>query len=150
MIDNVVLAERLLYHEKVEVIQSLQEVYIRELVRRVGVHHEHDVRKLLANSPYQLNILTRLDLYLYPAVSFLQVTIDLLEQSLYARLHANAYSHVHLGIGSPKHLPKRSPFDFRPKPPDRALQRRLGMVVSLNEADPVHEVLRPGDLLAKH
>ncbi len=97
MVDDVVVGQRLLDQEQVEVVECLKRGQVVERVRRVGVDLERDRGISLAHLPDHVDIPARGDLQLDPAVAFLEVSIDLVEQVLDPPLDPQADPREDLG-----------------------------------------------------
>src|ERR1700731_1839201 len=66
---DIVPAERLLDHHQVEAFELLEQRPIIRSVGGVGVDHQLDARKILAQAAHQLEVLSRLDFYLDALIS---------------------------------------------------------------------------------
>src|SRR5258708_8405631 len=64
MAEEVVPAKRLLDNDEGKSFQLLEEWPIIQRIRGVGVHHQLDTRKILAQAAHRFQILPRLDFYL--------------------------------------------------------------------------------------
>ena len=89
VIDDVVVAQRLLDHHQVELVEPLQVLGVRQRVRGVRVRHQLDRGKPLAHPPHHVHIPARLDLHLDALVAGRQFAFDLLEQLLHRILNAD-------------------------------------------------------------
>ncbi len=66
---EIVPAERLFNHHQVEAFELLKERPIIQGVGGVGVHHQLDARKILAQAAHRLQVLPRLDFYFDALIS---------------------------------------------------------------------------------
>ena len=82
VVDDVVVAERLLDHHQVELVEPAQVVGIGQRVGGVGVGHQLDGGEALAHLPDDVHVPARLDLHLDALVAGGQFALDLFEQLL--------------------------------------------------------------------
>ena len=97
VVDDIVVGQRLLDQEEVEVVERLERGDIIERVRRIGVDLERDRGVSLADLPDDIHVPARRDLQLDPSVTFFEVAIDLVEQVLDPALDTQADTREDLG-----------------------------------------------------
>src|SRR5882762_4666688 len=73
---EIVPPERLFDHHQVEAFELLEDRPIIQCVGRVGVNHQLDARKILAQSSNRLQVLSRLNFYLDALVSGSELFFD--------------------------------------------------------------------------
>src|SRR5215813_12693074 len=78
---DVVPIERLLHHQQMEFVKSCKMPGILGAVCGVGIDREEYSRELVANGPYELIILSRLDLQFDPLISPAELLGDLGHES---------------------------------------------------------------------
>ena len=86
MVDDVVVRQRLLDQEQVEIVERLERRQVVERVSRVGIDLKRDRGKSLANPAHDVDIPARRDLELDSPVAFLEVARDQVEERLRSEL----------------------------------------------------------------
>ena len=89
VVDDFVVAERLLDHHEVEFVEPLQMLRVGEGVGGVGVGHQADIGEALAHAPHHVHVPARLDFDLDALIAGGEFAADLFDQLLDRILNAD-------------------------------------------------------------
>ncbi len=101
VIHDVIVAQRLLDHQKMVLIQSHKELCVVQGVGRVGIHHQTNVREDAPDFFDDRKVPARLDLDLYTTVAFCQKSLNALQQVRHCSLDTHADATLNLISGTP-------------------------------------------------
>ena len=125
------MAQRLLDHHQVEIVELLRGARYRQRVGGVGVGHQLDGGKALAHLADHVDIPARLDLHLDALVAGGQFALDLLEQLLHRILNADGDAAGNLAARAAADLlPQRDAVEARFQVPDGDFQAAARHVVA--------------------
>ena len=131
VVDDVVVAERLLDHHQVVVVELAKMFRIGQRVSRVGVRHQLDSGKTLSHPPHHIHVPARLDLDLDALVPRGQLALDLLQKLLDRVLNPNRDAAGNLAPRTAADLlPQRHPVEARLQVPHRRFQAPTRHVVA--------------------
>ena len=139
MVDEVVVREGLLDHHRPCRIDALEEIDVRERVRRVRVEHEGKVPKRLPRRFGDLDLQARLDLQLHAQVAALELTSDGVEERLDRRLDPDGDTAEDAVPRAAEELRERHVRALREEVPHRHLDGRLGHTMLADPSErPAH------------
>ena len=95
VVKNVIVGQRLLNQQQVELVQQGQMVSVFEMVDAVGVDLQLEVRPSLAHGACRLDVPARLDLELDARIALIKIRTHPLQQRIDIRLDANADADLH-------------------------------------------------------
>ena len=148
--EDVVVLQGLLHHQQVEPVEFGQVVEVLPSVGGVGVHHERDPGKALADGGHDVEVPTGLDLDLDPLVSGLQFLLDLAEENVGMILDADGDPARNPAMASPQELPQRHARRLGLEVPQCGLQTSLRHGMSPDRPDPARKLVRPAEADAQH
>ena len=127
-----------------------QVVEVGQAVGGVGVHHERDRGKALADGGHDVEVPTRLDLDLDPLVSRLQLLLDLAQENVGVILDADGDAAGDPAMASPQKLPQGHSRRLGLEIPERRLQTGLGHGMPPHRSDPARKLVRPAEADIQH
>ncbi len=131
VVDDVVVAERLLDHHQVVIVELAKVVRVGQSVSRVGVGHQLDPGKTLPHPAHHVHVPAGLDLDLDALVPGGQLAFDLLEKLLDRVLNADGDAAGNLAPGSAADLfPEGHAIEARLEIPDGRFQASARHVVA--------------------
>ena len=130
MIDQIVVIERLFYHQEPKFIQLLQVIEIAEAVSAVGIHRQQDIGMPPSNFLDDVNVPPRFNLQLYSLISQIEMSPNALEQSVNLVLNAETDSDGDSRPRSADEGGDRRTFDQRHEVHESELYARFGHIVS--------------------
>ncbi len=140
MLVDVAMGERLFDHHQAEGVELPEQGRVRERIVAVGVHHQREVRKVVAHGPDPLDVLPFLDFHLDAAVFLGHGVLDGGQQLGLRTLEADADA-GHDPFGRPGHeFVKRPAILERDQVEESVLDGRLGHPVAPDVPEPPLEI----------
>ena len=131
---NVVVPQRLLDHQQVELVEAAQVLDLIESVGGVRIATERDVRPLRSNSFENIHIPARLDLDFDAPVARIQFYLDFFQKLLHRVLNSNRNTARDFASGPSQQLPQRQPLLSCFGIPQRIFNRSLRHAMGANLA----------------
>ena len=149
VVDDVVVAQRLLDHHQVEFVQLAQVGGIGQGVRRIGIRHQLDAGKALAHAPHHVHVPARLDLHLDALVAVGQLALDLFQKLFHGILNPDGNAAGDFAARAAADLlPQRHAFEARRQVPNGGLQAAARHVMAADVRRQRIDVLGAGEVAA--
>ncbi len=130
MVQDVVMLQRLLDQQQVELVQFGQVVGVGQVIDAVGIHLELELGPGVAHGARRFDVPTGLDLELDTLVAVPQVGVDHLEQGVDVLLDADADADGHTVARAAQHLGEAYTARLAKEVPRRKFQPGLGHAVA--------------------
>src|SRR6266567_6926374 len=137
MMEDVVIPERLLDHEQIEIIKFAQAIEISRTIGRVRIAAQHNIRPAVADLRKYFQVPPRLHFYFNSLVARRQLCLNLFQKLFMRILNSNGNSASNLGKSSAEQSPKRLLLLLSFRIPKRIFQSGLRHIVA---AHPRHQL----------